>query len=162
MTGPRRLNLPLLPELAAPDDAKPRMEAARKQLGGPGDTDGLAGVTARVATRQGVHRVGVVLYADAREVDVWFEGSLVRRTARAELVTVDPAQHPELDAVIADVKVFAALCEGERVRWSTAEGAPGEGRMIEKCRYGALVATDDGRVLAVGFRRLWPAVAVSD
>lgn len=139
------------------------MEHARAQLGGTGDTDALAGAKVAIRGGDGSPRVGVVLYASAREVDVWFDGSLVRRTARGsvELLPHDAAHDP-LDAVAADVKVFATLREGDRVRWQTGDGRVGEGKLFEKCRYGALVASDDGRVLAVGFRRLWPTVIASD
>lgn len=164
MAGPRRLNLPLLPELSSDDDAaRPRLESARAQLGGPGDTDGLAGERVALVSAAGERRVGVVLYANEREVDVWFEGSVVRRTLRGMVSALEPGEgSPALDAVVADVKVFASLRDGDRVRWQRGEGGVGEGKLIERCRYGALVASDDGRILAVGFRRLWPAVTATD
>jgi hypothetical protein len=59
------------------------------------------------------------------------------------------------------VRLFASLSEGDRVRFASAASAAAEGLLIEKCRYGALVLDDEEKVLAVGFRRLWPAVEVS-
>lgn len=163
MAGPRRLNLPLLTELASDDEgAKPRLEHARAQLGGPGETDGLAG-TKVVLLTGGERRVGVVLFANAREVDVWFEGSVVRRTLRGFVQPLSPEEDgASLDPVVADVKVFATLRDGDRVRWQRGDGEVGEGKLVERCRYGALVASDDGKILAVGFRRLWPAVTATD
>jgi len=31
------------------------------------------------------------------------------------------------------------------------------GKVVEKCRWGALVLREDGAVVAVGFRKLWPS-----
>jgi len=62
-------------------------------------------------------------------------------------------------SLLAEVRLFATLKEGQRVRFAEKDGSAGElsvGMLVEKCRYGALVAKDDGRILAVGFRRLWP------
>jgi hypothetical protein len=55
------------------------------------------------------------------------------------------------------MRLFTALAEGECVRWERPSGV-GEGCIVEKCRYGAIIVTRDGMVVAVGFRKLWPAV----
>ena len=34
-----------------------------------------------------------------------------------------------------------------------------DAKLVEKCRYGALVARDDGTIVAGGFRKLWPATS---
>jgi hypothetical protein len=47
------------------------------------------------------------------------------------------------------------------VRYADDAGALIDGKLIEKCRWGALVARDDGAVVAVGFRKLWPAPAAN-
>jgi hypothetical protein len=52
--------------------------------------------------------------------------------------------------------MFSALSEGDAVRWER-DGSVAEGRIVEKCRYGAIVVTRSTRVVAVGFRKLWPA-----
>lgn len=162
MPGPRRLNLPRLPELSD-EGARPRLENARTQLGGPGEPDALAGELVALVSAAGERRVGVVLFSNAREVDVWFEGSVVRRTLRETVEALSPDDaHAHLDAVAADVKVFATMRDGDRVRWQSVSGEVTEGKLVERCRYGALVASDDGRILAVGFRRLWPAVTATD
>jgi hypothetical protein len=97
---------------------------------------------------------GVVLFADETEVDVLVDDTTVKRTVRSN---VTPAPEPRglLASLAGHVLVFARLEEGERVRMETREGMV-EGLLFEKCRYGALVAKDDGAVIAVGFRKLWP------
>jgi hypothetical protein len=58
-----------------------------------------------------------------------------------------------------DVRRFAAMPAARRARFTTETGAEAEGLLIEKCRYGALVALDDGRVVALGFSRMIATVA---
>jgi hypothetical protein len=81
---------------------------------------------------------------------------------RADAVASHPGAAPEvLWCLAAEVRIFASLVEGDMVRWERARGllpAVGEGCIVEKCRYGAIVVTRDGKLVAVGFRRLWPAV----
>jgi hypothetical protein len=55
------------------------------------------------------------------------------------------------------MRLFTSLVEGERVRWERGTEVA-EGCIVEKCRYGAIIVSRDGRVVAVGFRKLWPAV----
>ena len=33
----------------------------------------------------------------------------------------------------------------------------GEGTLVEKCRFGALIERGDGAVIGAGFRRIWAA-----
>jgi hypothetical protein len=48
------------------------------------------------------------------------------------------------------------------VRFLERDGAPAaEGVLFERCRFGALVAKDDGTIVAVGYRRLWPTSIAS-
>jgi hypothetical protein len=63
----------------------------------------------------------------------------------------------ELARIAAEARLFSMLAPGERVRWQRATGVA-EGCIVEKCRYGAIIVTRDGRLVAVGFRRLWPAI----
>ena len=100
---------------------------------------------------------GVLLWGGDRQCDVWFEDGVARRT-RANMVTDYAGPVPdELLRVAAEIRVFASLTEGERVRWERASEVA-EGSIVEKCRYGAIVVTRHGTVVAVGFRKLWPAV----
>lgn len=128
-----------------------------RQLGGAADTSAFAGTVVRLRRGGDAPQLGVALYADPREVDVWLEGSRVRRVRVDEVEALPLGEAPGLDAVAAEVTVFASLRNGDAVRWQGDDGAAHLGTLFEKCRYGGLVAAPDGRVLAVGFRRLWPA-----
>ena len=103
---------------------------------------------------------GVVLFGQGEEVHVFSKAGWVRRTTRDALtqVAVPP---PELDPVANDVRVFAALEEGHRVRFQDLAGIA-HGTLIEKCRYGAVIRRDDATVMGVGFRRIWPVANPSD
>jgi hypothetical protein len=90
--------------------------------------------------------VGVVLWSDESQCDVWIGDDAVKRVASA---SVEPSSSPELAAVAADARAFAALQEGAHVVFDTAIS----GKLVEKCRWGGLVAREDGRIFAVGFRR---------
>lgn len=60
----------------------------------------------------------------------------------------------------AEARVFGGMVEGQAIRYADDAGTLMDGKLIEKCRWGALVARDDGAVVAVGFRKLWPAPAM--
>ncbi len=168
-TGPRgKRTLPLFDNLLRRDATRapaeealdrPTLELARRKLGGKGASDATAGAVVRylgvVEGREAEPVLGVVVYAAGDEVDVWMEGDRVRRTTRAwvEPAVARTAMQRE---VAGDARVFAALPEGGRVRIRAEEGEVVEAVLVEKCRYGALVARDDGTLLAVGFRKLIP------
>lgn len=138
---------------------RPTIESARKRLGGrPGAPSRRApGSFVRATLSDGTHHAGVVLWAGDGHCDVWFDEYLARRT-RADVVRALEGPVPErLWRVAAEMRIFAALVEGDRVRWERAGGVA-EGCIVEKCRYGAIVVTRDGKLVAVGFRKLWPAV----
>jgi hypothetical protein len=98
----------------------------------------------------------VVLWASPTHADVWFDDGIARRV-RSAVVTGYSGPLPScLGVIVAEVRVFASLAEGDRVRWERS-GQLVSGCIVEKCRYGAIVLTGDGRLVAVGFRRLWPA-----
>jgi hypothetical protein len=173
----RKLSLPLLNlgrgslfEALSPD--RPTVDAVRKRLGGRASTEAGAGELVALTTAGGGVLRGVVLFARGDDVDIWVEqadapaGStpqpsrpgVVRRARRADIAPLPaPAPHG-LDAVADDARVFAALSEGQRIRFHDGGGL-GEGSLIEKCRFGGLIRRDDGTVLGVGFRRIWPAQA---
>jgi hypothetical protein len=142
----RRLFLPLTtPGSSSP----PTVDAGRKRLGGRASTEAGAGELVLLRDQ----RSGVVLFVRGDQLDVWTDGDVVRRVRRGDVRPFDGAVPPELLAVAEDARTFAALREGERVGFQH-EAGPGEGTLIEKCRFGALLERDDGTVLAVGFRRL--------
>jgi hypothetical protein len=145
----RRISLPVNdPSAKRP---KSTLEAVRARLGGRARTDLQAG---RVVCFLDTRAVGVVLFAQGDEVHVFSNAGWVRRTTADALSHVEePAA--DLHAVANDVRVFAALEEGTRVRFQDLGGIA-HGTLIEKCRYGALVRRDDAAVMGVGFRRIWP------
>ena len=142
-----------------PSAKRPRstIDAVRARLGGRARTDFQAG---RVVCFLDTGATGVVLFGHGEEVHVFSNAGWVRRTTLDALTQVDePA--PDLHEVANDVRVFAALEEGHRVRFQDLGGIA-QGTIIEKCRYGAVVRRDDETVMGVGFRRIWPLGNPSD
>jgi hypothetical protein len=155
MTEPKRFlpSLGVRPLSSAPptvDEARAALGGRRAASAGRLEGRGVAFLDARGRTVRGV----VVCATDA-EVDVWVGDGRFQRLAatRAEPMPVPPDD--TLAEIVADARVFSRLQEGERVRFLRRDGRLDEGRLVEKCRYGALVAHDD-RVIAVSFRRIWP------
>ncbi len=102
---------------------------------------------------------GVVLFVSDTEIDVWIDEGMVRRT-RPDRVRPYPGDgYGSLAAIAADARVFAAMEEGDRVAWQDPDGTVARGLLLEKCRYGALVAREDGALVALGFRKLFPRAA---
>jgi hypothetical protein len=102
-------------------------------------------------------RPGILLWATREYHDVWLDDGTARRIDSPR-VTLYGGPLPEpLVRIGAEVRMFASLGEGQRVRWERASGIA-EGCICEKCRFGAIVLTRDRRLVAVGFRKLWPAV----
>ena len=133
------------------------IEAVRARLGGRARTDLQAG---RVVCFLDTGATGVVLFGQGDEVHVFSNAGWVRRTTTDALIQVDePAA--DLHEVANDVRVFAALEEGHRVRFQDLSGIA-QGTLIEKCRYGAVVRRDDATVMGVGFRRIWPLPSPSN
>jgi hypothetical protein len=100
--------------------------------------------------------VGVVLCDAQDAIDVVLEGGFVRRTSPSKCVHHAGEIAPGVRALADDVRVFASLREGDEVCYEPPRGPPEHGKLLEKCRFGGLVGTRDGRVLAVGFRKLTP------
>lgn len=140
------------------DSARASIEAARRKLGGrPVEASLRApGSVVRAALRDGARRAGVILWASAEHCDVWFDDGIARRVRASVVATYDGAPPRALGLILAEARIFASLGEGDRVRWDRAGTLVG-GCIVEKCRYGAIVLTEDGKLVAVGFRRLWPA-----
>jgi hypothetical protein len=102
----------------------------------------------------------VLLWSSHDRCDVWCEDGKAWRS-RADAVTPRTGPVPEtLVRVAGEIRVFSTIAEGQRVRWVRGTLVV-EGHVAEKCRYGALVITSSGRLMAVGFRMLWPAVVCS-
>ena len=150
----RRVSLPVNDPARQP---RSTLEAVRARLGGRARTDLQAG---RVVCFLDTGATGVVLFGRGEEVHVFSNAGWVRRTTLDLLAQVEePAA--ELNDVANDVRVFAALEEGNRVRFQDVSGIA-HGTLIEKCRYGAVVRRDDAAVMGVGFRRIWPVPKPSD
>ncbi|MDQ3033168.1 MAG: hypothetical protein M3Y87_12185, partial [Myxococcota bacterium] len=97
---------------------------------------------------------GVVVFTSTSERDVWIGEGRFQRVTAAACEPAGSAPHPELDAVAADARRFAAMSEGDPVRYRDRHDRDHEGQLVEKCRYGALVLGEGERILAVSFRRL--------
>ena len=85
----------------------------------------------------------------------------LRRLQAGEVAAPEGAIEDDLTRLAADAQVFGLLVEGQTIRYADDSGALVDGRLVEKCRWGALVARHDGAVVAVGFRKRWPAPAAS-
>lgn len=149
-----KLSLPLFGALAPKDPRS--VDAVRAKLGGRGSSDAPTGGRVRATLPDGSSLEGVVLFVEGRSADVVVDATRVRRVARDALSPLDDASAARLSGLADDVRVFATLAEGQRVRFAEPGGGTGEGLLAEKCRFGALVARDDGTLVGVGFRKVWP------
>ena len=156
----RKISLPVAVALLERGPT-PTVDAVRKRLGGRATSGPGIGDLVAVTLRGGA-RVGVILFAQGEEVHVLIGGGMVRKTRRALTEAASTASSPELSVLADHARVFDSLREGQRVRYEASDRQPSEGAIAEKCRFGALVLCDDGRVIGVGFRRLWPAERVAD
>ncbi len=151
-----------LPVVGKPPPKKPTMEVARSRLGGrmdggPAPAGFAPGRVVTFALGSGKRRAGVVVYAGADEIHVLLDPVRLRRLQPAELEPHEGPLDDELVKLAADARVFGGMVEGQAIRYADDAGTLLDGKLIEKCRWGALVARDDGAVVAVGFRKLWPA-----
>ncbi len=129
----------------------PSIEVMRARLGGRAEAAEPTGELVRVSETN-----GVVLFANGDEVHVLTPGGVVRKARREQIASLEAPDSDELSALAADVRLFASLREGQRVRYVSASKGSGEATLIEKCRFGGLLQRDDGSVLAAGFRAIWP------
>lgn len=136
------------------DLGPPTIEQARDALGGRAATEPRAGRRVRVHDASGALAEGVIVFASPREDDVWIGEGRFRRVSPADCVPLEGGD-PALAPIAADARRFAALSEGAAVTFVDRGGRPHEGTMVEKCRYGALVA-EGTRIVAVSFRRIAP------
>jgi len=135
--------------------ASPSIESAREALGRRVISERGAGAVVVVTMKRGGDARGVIVCVSGESRDVWIgEGRFVR-TAASRVRPADESD-ADLDAVARDARRYAALREGEPVRATKRDGTHLDGTLLEKCRYGALVARGDA-VLAVSFRCVMPA-----
>ncbi len=121
---------------------------ARQRLGGRTVSHGNAGAIVTIA-RGAETILGVILWSDETTCDVWMGDELIKRTSRTSVMPAVADAGSSVTSVAADARAFARLEEGQDVRFD----AGSTGRLIERCRWGALVAKPDGKIFAVGFRR---------
>ncbi|UQA54640.1 hypothetical protein [Polyangium aurulentum] len=148
----RKLSLPLF----SPGSALPTVDSLRKRLGGRAMSEPGAGDGVTVVTESGLRTTGVVLFVRGDELEIWVDHNLVRSTQRSSTAPLDAPLPRDLAAVAADARAFASLVEGQRINYLEEERI-GEGVILEKCRFGAVVERKDGKLVGLGFRRLWPA-----
>lgn len=121
------------------------------------------GEVVRYEPRPGQVLLGVVLFVDEKHADVLLgEKGIVHRARREMLTPLGEAPNEELEKLSADVRVFAGLNEGDEVLYVDPRGELGHGVLVEKCRYGGLVAREDEVVMGVGFRKLWPRSGLAE
>ena len=95
----------------------------------------------------------MVLTRDDTGAFVWTGPRLVRRVPTARLqVPVVGAVPEEFEQMSADARAFGVLQEGDHVAFADQRGGSARGVLLEKCRFGALVRSEAGAVLAVGFQ----------
>lgn len=149
----RRVFLPL----AAPPEPLPQLDAVRSKLGGRVGGQVVSGVGEPVdVDHAGSSQPGVVLFSDGEHADVYLGRGRVQRTRREKLGPHAGELPSELRQVALEIRVFAGLREGERVRYVDREQGLSEALLVEKCRFGAVVLRADERLMGVGFRNLWP------
>jgi hypothetical protein len=173
----KKVNLPLFEDPAfvvshrPVKDAprKPSIDTARARLGGRIDEveaapGGFApGVVVTFADTgpasiAGARVPGVVVFASKTEVHVLLDGVRLRRFPPADVRIHDGGDVAiELEKIAGDARLFGQLVEGQAVRYADEHGGLVNGKVVEKCRWGALVLNERGAVVAVGFRKLWPA-----
>lgn len=104
--------------------------------------------------------LGVVVFASRSEVHVLLDGVRLRRLPPSDVTVADVKdvsdEAVEIEKIAGDARLFGQLAEGQAVRYADDAGSLVSGKLIEKCRWGALVQREDGAVVAVGFRKLWP------
>lgn len=154
----RPLSLRMVTHTAEPVDGPPTVDVIRRRLGGRASSGEGVGQVVRLRGST-PERLAVVLFTRGLELDVWVGGGVIRNTRRLSTVSVPPSSPSipqDMAEVARDARVFASLTEGQRVRFTLGDGRAGEGTLAEKCRFGALILTDDQRVIGAAFRRVAP------
>lgn len=156
----QKYSLPLFGDLAARarGGERPSIEEARRRLGGPlpprAEGAPRTGDIVDFETREG-RASGVVLHADESSLRVMVDPIRVRHLRAGSTTPHAGPASEDLERLSADARIFAGLEERQEVHFHDGGGMH-RGTLVEKCMYGALIAKEDGRILAVGFRKLWP------
>lgn len=143
---------------------KPSLDDARARLGGSqrgrsmAPTGVVPGRVVRIRSN-GTVRMAVIVHASATEIHALVDGVRLLRVKPETMETFEGDAPIELARIAADAHVFHNLVEGQPVRYADDTNTLLTGKLVEKCRYGALIVRDDGTVVAVGFRKLWPATS---
>jgi hypothetical protein len=148
----RKFALPVL----LPTAPTPSVDNVRKRLGGRASTEVGAGEIVAFTTDGGIHQTGVVVFIRGDELDVYVSENLVRRIRRSGARSTDAALHSSFARIAESARTFERLVEGQRVCFHSGEHTH-EGTLVEKCRFGALVERSDGKIVGLGFQRIWPA-----
>jgi hypothetical protein len=138
----RRVSLPIKIE------TRLTLARAREKLGGRVAAHGDAGALVQIE-RSGRMSLGVVLWSDDTSCDVWLGDDITKRTRKDAVVQAITSAGSPLANIAAAARTFASIDEGETVLLDDETTV----RLVEKCRWGALVARADGKIFAVGFRR---------
>jgi hypothetical protein len=146
------LRLPLIETIEA-QLRKPTIDAMRARLGGRESSPPDAGKTVSWVSPDGQTRTGVILAGSNDERFMWTTDGVVRRAERRDLREMDSYIPADLVVAASEIRAFASLAEGDSVLVDEASHQV-EMLLIEKCRFGALVAREDGSVLGVGFRKV--------
>ena len=131
------------------------VEAARRRLGGGVAAQPRMGERVRGVDTRGIEHRGVLLCLEDGLADVWIGGGRILRTA--EGLVPDASEHDEggaLGDIVRRARRFAALQPGAALSWRAPDDSELSGVVREKCRYGALVETPAGAILAVSFTLL--------
>ncbi len=173
----KKINLPLLPDAwstrtretrgSESPVKKPSLDDARNRLGGrttdeePAPPGIAPGKVVRVFANDGEEHIAVVVFANAEEIHILVDGTRLRRVPPPAVHGYEGVTPASLVKIAADAHIFDRLSEGQQIRYADDSGGLLNGKLVEKCRYGALVVREDGAVVAVGFRKLWPASSSS-
>ncbi len=159
----RKVFLPLTQGFADGLDGPPTVDSMRARLGGRLEDSPtasiLAGSLVTMITPTGSERVGVLLCSEGEVSHVYLERGIVKRT-QSDLLRVFEGETPaDLAHIVQQARIFASLSEGQEVHVDRSPGHTQSGVLREKCRYGGLVELSEGKLLGVGFGKLWPAAA---
>ena len=143
--------------------AAPSVDEARAALGGRIEPELLRltmklGALVHFVDARGNALEGVLVFASSEGADLWVGEGRFHRVPHARIRGTEVASDGHaLADIAADALVFSTLAESTRIRFIDRRGVMQAGLLAEKCRYGALVENEAKRVLAVSFRRIWPA-----
>ncbi len=148
----RKFALPVL----SPAASTPSVDRIRQRLGGRASTESGAGDVVSFTTDGGISQTGIIIFVRGDELDVYVSDNVVRRIRRSSAKPTDAVVPTTFMRIAESARVFEHLAEGQRVRFTTDDHIH-DGILVEKCRFGALVERNDGKIVGLGFQRVWPA-----